>query len=143
VTVHDCAQRPNGQWFIVLQFVEGGSLKRKMQTVGGPLALGDVVSIAARPRARLHAAHEHEIIHRDIKPENILLTQSPINPTDDQVTIVDFGIAKLSKARGGSGTRAGTIAGDAELHGARVPAGRTRSITASTSTRSGWSRGRC
>ena len=111
VTVHDCAQRPNGQWFIVLQFVEGGSLKKRMQTTGGPMALGDVVSIASQTASGLHSAHEHEIIHRDIKPENVLLTQSPINPTDDQVTIVDFGIAKLSKARGGSGTRAGTIVG--------------------------------
>jgi len=111
VTVHDCAQRPNGQWFIVLQFVEGGSLKKRMQTTGGPMAPGDVVSIISQAASGLHLAHEHDIIHRDIKPENILLSQSAIGPTDDHVTVVDFGIAKLNKARGGSGTRAGTIVG--------------------------------
>lgn len=111
VTVHDCAQRPDGQWFIVLQYVEGGSLKKKMQTTGGPMALGDVVSIVGQTANALHAAHEHDIIHRDVKPENVLLAQSATNPADDHVTLADFGIAKLSKARGGSGTRAGTVVG--------------------------------
>jgi hypothetical protein len=76
VTVHECAQRPNGQWFIVLEFVEGGSLKRKMQSVGGALGIGEVVAIIAQTASALDAAHRARIIHRDIKPDNILLSQS-------------------------------------------------------------------
>jgi hypothetical protein len=55
VTVHECAQRPNGQWFIVLEFVEGGSLKRKMQSVGGALGIGEVVAIIAQTASALDA----------------------------------------------------------------------------------------
>ena len=116
VTVHDCAQRPNGQWFIVLKFIEGGSLKRKMQSMGGALGIGDVVSIVAQVASALHAAHENKrgqgrIIHRDIKPENILLSASEANPNDDDVTVVDFGICKIDEARGGVGTQQGLALG--------------------------------
>ena len=116
ITVHDCAQRPNGQWFIVLKFIEGGSLKRKMQSMGGALAIGEVVSIVAQVAGALDAAHENKrgqgrIIHRDIKPENILLSASETNPNDDAVTVVDFGICKIDEARGGVGTQQGLALG--------------------------------
>ena len=111
VTVHECAQRPNGQWFIVMQFVEGGSLKRKMQSLGGPLGIGEVVAIIGGVASALDAAHEKKIIHRDIKPENIQLTASTTNPEDDTVTVLDFGIAKIDESRGGVGTRRGVALG--------------------------------
>ena len=111
VTVHECAQRPNGQWFIVMQFVEGGSLKRKMQSLGGPLGIGEVVAIIGGVASALDAAHDKKIIHRDIKPENIQLTASPTNPEDDTVTVLDFGIAKIDESRGGVGTRQGVALG--------------------------------
>ena len=114
VTVHECAQRPNGQWFIALEFVEGGSLKRKMESNGGPLGINEVVSIVAQVASALRAAHENtrghgRIIHRDIKPENILLSATAAN--DDAVTVVDFGICKIEEARGGVGTQQGLALG--------------------------------
>lgn len=114
VTVHECAQRPNGQWFIALEFIEGGSLKRKMHSMGGALGIGEVVSIVAQVASALQAAHECKkgrIIHRDIKPENILLAQSTTNPNDDDVTVVDFGICKIDESRGGVGTQQGLALG--------------------------------
>jgi len=77
-----------GKSFIALEFVEGQSLKAKIEA--GPLKLEETLNIAIQVAEGLQAAHEKKITHRDIKPANIMLTSK------GQVKIMDFGLAKLA-----------------------------------------------
>ncbi|MFQ5639161.1 MAG: protein kinase [bacterium] len=77
----------DGQWFIAMEYIEGESLKEKIEK--GPLKLDEASRIAIQVADGLHAAHEKDIVHRDIKPANIMLTKK------GQAKITDFGLAKL------------------------------------------------
>jgi tetratricopeptide (TPR) repeat protein len=72
--------------FIVMEYVEGESLAKRLQR--GPLPLGEVFTIGRQLAAALIAAHAKGVIHRDLKPANIQLT--PSGP----VKVLDFGVAK-------------------------------------------------
>jgi len=109
VTVHDCGQRPGGQWFIALEFLDGSPLSRFLASIGGPLDLPTLVLIVGQVANGLHIAHDHGIVHRDVKPENVFLTKTATNP--HHATVLDFGIAKIEEARGGVGTREGSAIG--------------------------------
>jgi serine/threonine-protein kinase len=87
-TIHQIDETPEGQMFICMACYEGNSLEE--QIAQGSLDVGDVIDIAAGIAEGLAGAHKEGIAHRDIKPANILITR------DDQVKIVDFGLAKLS-----------------------------------------------
>lgn len=99
-TIH-AIEESDGQQFIVMEFVEGQTLRQKSQTYSVKQATDIAIQIADG----LAAAHEKGIVHRDIKPENIMIRK------DDIVQIMDFGLAKL---RGSSrltkdGATVGTI----------------------------------
>jgi len=70
--------------FIVMEYVEGQSLRDKINTITFKQAIEFGTQIADG----LAAAHEHGIVHRDIKPENIMIRK------DGRVLIMDFGLAK-------------------------------------------------
>ena len=102
--VHDIDETPDGQLFIVMDFYEGETLKKKIEY--GPLKTDEAIDIAIQVAHGLTKAHEHGIVHRDIKPANIIFT------TDGVAKIVDFGLAKLSGRTilTKSGTTLGTVA---------------------------------
>ena len=77
---------PHGEPFLVLEYVEGKTLRELMDA--GGLPIGKIVPIAVQIAEGLAKAHEAGIIHRDLKPENLMV--SP-----DVVKILDFGLAKL------------------------------------------------
>ena len=77
----------DGQPYLVMEYVEGASLREGMRD--GPLALAEALRVTAAVLAALDHAHEKGIVHRDIKPENILLSR------DGVVKVADFGLSRL------------------------------------------------
>lgn len=76
----------DGNYFIVMEYVEGQTLKNLIKKRGA-LTLSEVIDIMLQLTSGLACAHESYIIHRDIKPQNILILD------DGRVKITDFGIA--------------------------------------------------
>jgi serine/threonine protein kinase len=91
VTVFELGQ-VDGCEYIVTEFVEGETLRQKMER--GPIPFVEMLKISSQVAGALGAAHKAGIIHRDIKPENVM-----IRP-DGYVKVLDFGLAKLSDATG-------------------------------------------
>jgi predicted ATPase len=87
LVVHDFGD-DEGRPFIVTEFVEGESLRARLER--GSIPVVQAVEIAAQVAGALAAAHVRGIVHRDVKPENIMLRP------DGHVKVVDFGLAKVS-----------------------------------------------
>jgi serine/threonine-protein kinase len=95
----------NNIYYIVMAYVEGGSLK---DLIGqGPVELNYAISIATQLADALHHAHQRGLIHRDVKPNNILMSR------DGRPLLTDFGIAKALHESTGL-TRTGTSIGTPE-----------------------------
>jgi serine/threonine protein kinase/tetratricopeptide (TPR) repeat protein len=93
-TLHDVDEW-EGQPFLVMECLEGGTLKERI--TGKLLTLEELLELSIQIVDALDAAHTKCIVHRDIKPSNLFVT------THGQVKIMDFGLAKLAtepKARG-------------------------------------------
>jgi hypothetical protein len=93
VDVVDYNTTPEGEPYIVMEFLEGETLADRIARRGGGLTLGEAVTIARQVAAALSAAHLRSVIHRDLKPQNVFLCRH--DDRDDYVKVVDFGISKL------------------------------------------------
>ncbi|MGB7280815.1 MAG: protein kinase [Candidatus Acidiferrum sp.] len=95
VKVEDFDETEDGRPFIVMEFIEGQSLKTLMNA-HGPLPVSRTCSIIKQAAAALEAAHELGLVHRDIKPDNIVLVFSH---GEEVAKVLDFGIAKIRGAQ--------------------------------------------
>jgi serine/threonine-protein kinase len=86
LAVYDSGVTPDNVLYYVMPFVEGGSLRARLES--GPMTLSDTVKVARNVADALAFAHNRGIVHRDIKPENILFS-------DGHALVADFGIARL------------------------------------------------
>lgn len=75
----------DGQMFIVMEYIEGQTLRERR----GQISFKQAIDIGIQIADGLAAAHEKGIVHRDVKPENIMLRK------DGTAQIMDFGLAKL------------------------------------------------
>ena len=92
-TIHDIEDN-NGHPFIVMEKLEGVSLKERMR--GKAMGVDEILDIGIQVADALAASHAKGIIHRDIKPANIFVAQS------GQTKILDFGLAKSAREPGSS-----------------------------------------
>jgi hypothetical protein len=109
-TLHDIGSTPDVPAFLVMEFVEGDTLARKLE--GKPLPLPVVLQIGRMMASALAAAHARGIVHRDLKPANVKITPEGV------VKVLDFGLAKgfaaaLADQPTDVATMAGTLLGTA------------------------------
>lgn len=88
VNIYDVGSE-NGMHYIVMEYVEGVTLKTYIEKKG-QLSFKEAVSIAIQVGRGIEAAHNKGIIHRDIKPQNIIIS------TEGKVKVTDFGIARAA-----------------------------------------------
>jgi serine/threonine protein kinase/tetratricopeptide (TPR) repeat protein len=95
VTVYDFGITQDGGAYLVMEFLEGHSLRDELAK-GKRLQLGRAIELMRQICSAVHAAHVEGIIHRDLKPENIFLETARDGST--VVKVLDFGVAKLRQA---------------------------------------------
>jgi serine/threonine protein kinase len=107
VGVLDTGHLPDGKPYLVMQFIDGVTLRSQIRPEGIPLErAADLIKQIGRA---LKAAHDKGIFHRDLKPENIMLQS--YGGGEEQVKIIDFGIAKLKDSIVAPSTVTGATAG--------------------------------
>jgi serine/threonine-protein kinase len=92
VGIIDFGSTPDGQLYLVMEFLRGRDLAR-VTYEDGALPFRRIVDVLRQVLAALAEAHSENIIHRDLKPENIIL--EPVRSGGDFVKVVDFGLAKM------------------------------------------------
>lgn len=107
VTVSDFGQTPEGIAYLVMEFIDGVSLRRLMDREKR-LAPARVVDIGKQICAAIAAAHRVGIIHRDLKPDNVMIE---IIDGREVARVLDFGIAKIRDAQQGQITRTDSVLG--------------------------------
>ncbi|MDX2031014.1 MAG: protein kinase [Blastocatellia bacterium] len=107
VAVLDSGEMPDGKPFIVMQFVEGMTLRSAMNLER--LEFARVARIARQMGQALAAAHGKGVCHRDLKPENIMI--EPLGGGEEQVKLIDFGIARVKDSQVGTSAELTWVAG--------------------------------
>src|SRR6185503_19128264 len=93
VSVTDFGESENGVVFLVMEYLDGQTLKEIIKSEG-QMGLNRAVEIIRQVSGALDAAHEQGVVHRDLKSDNIMLSQTN---GGDWAKVLDFGIAKIQQ----------------------------------------------
>jgi serine/threonine protein kinase len=96
VNVTDFGEDENGVVFLVMEYLDGRTLKEIIKAEGA-FALDRTVEIVRQVAGALDAAHQQGVIHRDLKSDNIMLSQTN---GGEWAKVLDFGIAKIQQPHG-------------------------------------------
>ena len=89
VTIHDFGLLPSGHAYLVMEHLDGETLRKTINS--GPQPLEKVISLVRSVGDAVDTAHRAGVIHRDLKPENIMIVREPSTPK-----VLDFGLAKMT-----------------------------------------------
>ena len=111
VGVLDMGELPDSRPFLVMQFVEGVTLRVLMEESAHlkGLPLPRAAKLLRQIAAALHSAHRKNVIHRDLKPENIMV--QTLDDGEELVRLIDFGIAAVKDSRYKDTWRTTTVVG--------------------------------
>lgn len=110
VMLHDFGTVGNELLFLVMEYLEGENLRKRLRRASW-LPASEAVRIVQQVALGLSESHKHGVVHRDISPDNILMV--PENG-EEIAKVIDFGIAKNVVARGGKITQTMKLVGKAE-----------------------------
>src|SRR5438270_3110862 len=96
VNVTDFGEDENGAVFLVMEYLDGRTLKEIIKTEG-QMPVDRALEIIRQVAGALDVAHEQGVVHRDLKSDNIMLMQANAN---DWAKVLDFGIAKIQQPEG-------------------------------------------
>jgi serine/threonine protein kinase len=95
----------DGSPFLVMDLLQGEPVDARAKRLGGTLPPAEVLWVASEVLVTLEHAHAHGIIHRDLKPDNLFWTR------DNEVKVLDFGVARVRDANTTETTRTGVVVG--------------------------------
>jgi serine/threonine protein kinase len=94
VRLHDLRETDQGRQYLILEYCDGGTLRRALQRERAAWPIDKVARIGLQIAQGLEVAHRWGITHRDLKPENLLfLTNQHTSP----IKIADFGLARTRR----------------------------------------------
>lgn len=96
VNVTDFGESENGVVFLVMEYLEGQTLKEHIKS-HGQMSLEQVAEIVRQVAGALDVAHEQGVVHRDLKTDNIMISQTN---GIEWAKVLDFGIAKIQQPEG-------------------------------------------
>jgi serine/threonine protein kinase/ketosteroid isomerase-like protein len=97
VAVYDFGELPSGSAYLVMELIEGRSLREELRlhaARGGQMGPERAAALLLPVCAGVEAAHRHGVIHRDLKPDNVMIEAER---GAERVLVLDFGIAKLKE----------------------------------------------
>ena len=92
VTIHDFGLLPSGHAYLVMEYLDGDTLRKTITS--GPPPLETSLEMLCTVGEAIDAAHRAGVIHRDLKPENIMIVRE--QHTAPTPRVLDFGLAKLT-----------------------------------------------
>ena len=107
VGVLDAGEMPDRKPFLVMQYVDGLTLRDVMKSQ--QVSLSRIAQIVRGIGQALTAAHDRGVYHRDLKPENVMLQN--LGGGEELVKIIDFGIATVMESQAAAGSEATRVAG--------------------------------
>ena len=97
VSIYEFGESPDGSTYLIMEFLAGDSLRKRIKQHGGPMPVAQVLRLSRQMASALAAAHQKKIVHRDLKPDNVMLVADSDVVGGERAKLLDFGIAKVAE----------------------------------------------